>query len=163
MWFVFELVIWPQEVTLARWTQPSGPLCLWQCLLTGWKYNFLHDGWRRGFSDKMTKHWWYQYSMRSRNRYCRKKQKYHIEFWTVRKGTPGLGYITLWHPGAIQPSSLSTFQHFKSLFFFKFRLNNSFCERMNPADCLIFLVQGNWASYWNFSIFKESFSFPIKP
>ena len=29
--FVFELVIWPQEVTLARWTQPSGPLCLWQC------------------------------------------------------------------------------------------------------------------------------------
>ena len=30
--FVFELVIWPQEVTLARWTQPSGPLCLWQCL-----------------------------------------------------------------------------------------------------------------------------------
>ena len=28
--FVFEL--WPQEVTLARWTQPSGPLCLWQCL-----------------------------------------------------------------------------------------------------------------------------------
>ena len=30
--FVFELVIWPQEVTLVRWTQPSGPLCLWQCL-----------------------------------------------------------------------------------------------------------------------------------
>ena len=29
--FVFELVIWPQEVTLIRWTQPSGPLCLWQC------------------------------------------------------------------------------------------------------------------------------------
>ena len=29
MWsrFMFEL----QEVTLARWTQPSGPLCLWQC------------------------------------------------------------------------------------------------------------------------------------
>ena len=33
MWsrFVFELVTWPREVTLARWTQPSGPLCLWQC------------------------------------------------------------------------------------------------------------------------------------
>ena len=33
MWssFVSELVIWPQEITLARWTQPSGPLCLWQC------------------------------------------------------------------------------------------------------------------------------------
>ena len=35
MWsrFVFELVIWPQEVALARWTQPSGPLCLWQCFV----------------------------------------------------------------------------------------------------------------------------------
>ena len=33
MWsrFVVELVTWPQEVALARWTQPSGPLCLWQC------------------------------------------------------------------------------------------------------------------------------------
>ena len=29
--FVFELVIWPQEVTLERYIQPSGPLCLWQC------------------------------------------------------------------------------------------------------------------------------------
>ena len=25
-------MIWTQEVTLIRWTQPSGPLCLWQCL-----------------------------------------------------------------------------------------------------------------------------------
>ena len=33
--FVFELVIWPQEVTLIRWTQPSGPLCFWQCFLQG--------------------------------------------------------------------------------------------------------------------------------
>ena len=35
MWsrFVFDLVKWPQEVTLARWTQPSGPLCLWQCFI----------------------------------------------------------------------------------------------------------------------------------
>ena len=34
MWsrFVLELVKWPQEIILARWTQPSGPLCLWQCL-----------------------------------------------------------------------------------------------------------------------------------
>ena len=30
MWSRF--VIWPQEVTLAGWTQPSGPLCLWQSL-----------------------------------------------------------------------------------------------------------------------------------
>ena len=30
--FVFELVIWPQEAILVRWTQASGPLCLWQCL-----------------------------------------------------------------------------------------------------------------------------------
>ena len=38
MWsrFVFELAIWPQEVTLARWTQPPGPLCLWQCLFNWW-------------------------------------------------------------------------------------------------------------------------------
>ena len=38
--FVFELV-WPKEVTLVSRTQPSGPLCLWQCfyivhLLTHW-------------------------------------------------------------------------------------------------------------------------------
>ena len=30
--FVFELVILPKEVTLVSRTQPSGPLCLWQCL-----------------------------------------------------------------------------------------------------------------------------------
>ena len=30
--FVFEFMIWPQDVTLVRWTQSSGPLCLWQCL-----------------------------------------------------------------------------------------------------------------------------------
>ena len=36
--FMFELVIWLQEVTLARWTQPSGPLCLWQCFV----YDLLH-------------------------------------------------------------------------------------------------------------------------
>ena len=29
MWSRF--VIWPQEVTLARWTRSSGLLCLWQC------------------------------------------------------------------------------------------------------------------------------------
>ena len=29
--FVWELVIWPKEVTLVTRTQPSGPLCLWQC------------------------------------------------------------------------------------------------------------------------------------
>ena len=34
--FVFELVIWPQEVTLVRWTQSSGPSCLWQCLIITW-------------------------------------------------------------------------------------------------------------------------------
>ena len=35
MWsrFVFELVIWPKEVTLVSRTQPSGPLCLWQCFI----------------------------------------------------------------------------------------------------------------------------------
>ena len=40
--FVFELVIWPKEVTLVRWTQPSGPLCLWQCFL---QYTFFFWSW----------------------------------------------------------------------------------------------------------------------
>ena len=46
MWsrFVFELVTWPQEVTLVRWTQPSGPLCLWQCLR-------LEPPWKSGWGD----------------------------------------------------------------------------------------------------------------
>ena len=38
--FVFEFVIWPQEVTLVRWTQSSGPLCLWQCLVNSILYQF---------------------------------------------------------------------------------------------------------------------------
>ena len=29
--FFWELVKWPKEVTLVTRTQPSGPLCLWQC------------------------------------------------------------------------------------------------------------------------------------
>ena len=39
MWsrFMFELLIWLQEVTLARWTQPSGPFSLWQCLHFHWE------------------------------------------------------------------------------------------------------------------------------
>ena len=40
--FVFELVIWPQEGTLARSTQPSGPLCLWQCFLIMYSCICLH-------------------------------------------------------------------------------------------------------------------------
>ena len=41
MWsrFMFELVLWPQWVTLARWTQPSGPLCLWQCFIHKYQWN----------------------------------------------------------------------------------------------------------------------------
>ena len=30
--FVLELVIWPKHVTLVSWTQPSGPMCLCQCV-----------------------------------------------------------------------------------------------------------------------------------
>ena len=39
MWsrFMFELLIWLQEATLARWTQSSGPLCLWQCFIVTWQ------------------------------------------------------------------------------------------------------------------------------
>ena len=48
--FVFELVIWPEEVTLIRWTQPSGPLYLWQCLekrdSDPWQQKRRHS-WRR--------------------------------------------------------------------------------------------------------------------
>ena len=49
MWsrFVFERVIWPQEVTLVLWTQPSGPLCLWQCF-----YFFPLTAHKRHFCDK---------------------------------------------------------------------------------------------------------------
>ena len=53
MWsrFMLELLIWLQEVTLARWTQPSGPLCLWQCFLKipiihSKKYSFF---WKRSY------------------------------------------------------------------------------------------------------------------
>ena len=28
------ICVWTCNMTLARWTQPSGPLCLWQCLLS---------------------------------------------------------------------------------------------------------------------------------
>ena len=45
--FMFELVIWLQEVTFARWTQPSGPLCLWQCFFLKFRllgiYDNMHD------------------------------------------------------------------------------------------------------------------------
>ena len=40
--FVFELVIWPQELTLARWTQPLGPLCLLQCFFIGQSATWCH-------------------------------------------------------------------------------------------------------------------------
>jgi len=59
--FVFELVIWPKEVTLVSRTQPSGPLCLWQCLIlcisirNNWHYVFdLTDetlSWREMLSE----------------------------------------------------------------------------------------------------------------
>ena len=45
MWSRF--VIWPQEVTLARWTQPSGPLCLWQCLIIAIDIAVLHQTTRK--------------------------------------------------------------------------------------------------------------------
>ena len=30
--FMVKICVWTCNMTLARWTQPSGPLCLWQCL-----------------------------------------------------------------------------------------------------------------------------------
>ena len=43
--FVWELVIRPKEVTLVTRTQPSGPLCLWQCFSgNGSKLKDLYEG-----------------------------------------------------------------------------------------------------------------------
>ena len=30
-WNSFKICVWTCNITLARWTQPLGPLCLWQC------------------------------------------------------------------------------------------------------------------------------------
>ena len=30
-WNSINICVWTCNMTLARWTQPSGPLCLWQC------------------------------------------------------------------------------------------------------------------------------------
>ena len=43
IWFVWELVIWPKEVTLVTRTHPSGPLCLWQCLMVSLNINTVND------------------------------------------------------------------------------------------------------------------------
>ena len=47
MWsrFMFELLIWLHEATLARWTQSSGPLCLWQCFMCFWFESVFLHGW----------------------------------------------------------------------------------------------------------------------
>ena len=50
--FLFELVIWPQVVTLIRWTQPSGPLCLWQCFDKQIKALKTTRGKNKGFSNQ---------------------------------------------------------------------------------------------------------------
>ena len=33
--FVFDILLWPKQVTLMCWTQPLGPLCLWQYFSDG--------------------------------------------------------------------------------------------------------------------------------
>ena len=38
--FVFELFKWHLQVILVSWTQPSGPLCLWQCFLWAQQQRF---------------------------------------------------------------------------------------------------------------------------
>ena len=52
MWsrFMFELLTWLQEVTLARWTQPLGPLCLWQCFFLSY-YSLSRRTWVRLLRD----------------------------------------------------------------------------------------------------------------
>ena len=40
--FMFVLVMWPKQVTLVSWSQPSGPLCLWQYLIYIMLLSFLN-------------------------------------------------------------------------------------------------------------------------
>ena len=42
--FVFQFLIWPQDVTLVRWTQPSGLLCLWQCFFYSYYFFVFKHG-----------------------------------------------------------------------------------------------------------------------
>ena len=47
---VHEIVIWPKKVTLVGCTQPSGPLCLWHCLINKYmsfqsrQFHFSYNG-----------------------------------------------------------------------------------------------------------------------
>ena len=52
----WELVIWSKEVTFVTRTQPSGPLCLWQCFLPSREKvfrlsNILPSDWQNGTTD----------------------------------------------------------------------------------------------------------------
>ena len=42
--FVLEFVMWPKEVTFVSRTQPSGPLCLWQCFFYCFVSASIHFG-----------------------------------------------------------------------------------------------------------------------
>ena len=39
-WNLIKICVWTCNMTLARWTQPLGPLCLWQCLTRKIEYIF---------------------------------------------------------------------------------------------------------------------------
>ena len=43
--FFWEIVKWPKEVSLVTRTQPSGPLCVWQCLNMQGNNNVTYMAW----------------------------------------------------------------------------------------------------------------------
>ena len=41
-WNLIKICVWTCNMTLARWTQPSGPLCLWQCFIYKYLYIYIY-------------------------------------------------------------------------------------------------------------------------
>ena len=59
---ICEIVTWPQEVTLLRWTQPSGPLCLWQCfdiwIIRQYRYFKIYSNGEKNWHNLQKQHSW---------------------------------------------------------------------------------------------------------
>ena len=124
---MFELVIWPQEVALVRWTQPSGPLCLWQC--------FLHKGWGKHISYEflffVVVHFWMVVNDFSNICLAPTKRKFLHCWWKYTymacwgHSEPGMDRGNAWNHGTVSKrvlilrtwSLLRTFLAFWVLFF----------------------------------------------
>ena len=86
--FVFELVLWPQEVTLVSRTQPSGPLCLWQCFSC--KANFCDNMWSGDHPHRPTTHrihiiWPFAFSVINMNGWKSSGEWCYHCVWTISK------------------------------------------------------------------------------